>query len=83
MTCTNTQNGTLIKLEGALTREVDREVSRALGEVRLDRSCVVDLSGLVGADETGFALLHALLQRGARLEGGSAYIRAMLQEHRK
>src|SRR5262249_50968529 len=71
-----------IRVEGRLTHETAEELSMVCTEVRSETSAVrLDVSGLQFADATGVALLHRLEREGARLEGCSGFVSALLEEH--
>ncbi len=70
----------LIRLDGQLTAESLIDLRGVLDPAPSSTKTTVDLSGLTSVDPDGRAFLIRLRDAGVRLQGGSLYIKRLLQE---
>ena len=70
----------LIRLDGQLTAEGVIDLRGLLNPAPPFTKTTVDLSGLTSLDSDGRAFLIRLRDAGVRLQGGSLYIKRLLQE---
>jgi anti-anti-sigma regulatory factor len=74
---TRDEAGRRLRLEGRLTREDLATLREAVGG---ERRLELDLAGLRFLDAPGAEALGKLRAAGARLRGGSSFVRQLLEE---
>ena len=82
ITVSQSQEEVVLKVDGWLAGEnvdlLEQEGAPVLGQVR---RLVLDLQGVRFIDEAGIALLQGWSSQGLVLQGGSVFIRALLETH--
>lgn len=70
----------LIRLDGQLTAQGLIDLRGIFDPAHPSTGTIVDLSGLTSVDSEGRAFLIRLRDAGVRLQGGSLYIKRLLEE---
>jgi hypothetical protein len=71
----------MIRIEGRLLCAQAEELEKDLGTSSADAT--IDLAGLSSAEPAAIRVLQKLEDDGARLTGGSVYVRHLLTERRR
>lgn len=66
----------VVRISGRLTRHSVVQLEKACQPI--EAHCVVDLSGLLYADEEGVNAIRALIQSGVQIRGASPFIVLLL-----
>ena len=75
--------GVILTLEGRLTAAWVDEFDRAVAGAMSDGSwLILNLDGLSFTDDRGAAVIRGAVNRGARVAGGSEFIRALIEQER-
>lgn len=75
-----TPDRAVIRIEGRLDAEAAAQLADMLQASEAVDSVAIDLSGVTSLDASGREYLLTLKGRGCRLEGGSLYVKMLLQE---